>query len=816
MKISLNWIRELLNNPSGFSDEQIISSLEKLGYEIESINQQGSSVLSKVQVVKILDIKKHPNADKLALCELTDGINTYNVVCGAPNVYIGMVAPYAPVGSVLSDGTKIEVRKIRGVESRGMLCSAKELGISDDHSGILELDESFKLGDSLDKYFNDIIVEISTPANRYDCLGHIGIAKELAIKLGVDFRLKEDTIQTLESKLLPFFNVKITSKDLCKRYIAINIQSVNNKVKLPFYIIQRLSSCGIRSINPLVDISNYVMLEVGHSVHIFDFDKLTGGKIIVRCAKNNESILALDGKNYVLDESVIIISDEEKLIAIAGIIGGENSCVDENTKNVVIESAVFNRSMIRLARKKLDINTEASYRFERGSGWKLCELAALKTQKLILKYCGGEVVKFTDEKDIEYYKNLTSYQSNGINVNLDFISSLLGINVEIKDFIELMRKLDAEVVFNKDYETTKKFVVLPPIDRQDIKFQADIAEEIARFIGYENIPDTLPSLISPYIGRNKLDILKDKIIDFLLSYGLNQAINYSLCSERENEVVKDNETKKILIFNPVSKEYTELKLTLFSSLLKNIITNYNNQTENSAFFELGKIYYRDEKNYIEEERIGIITHGEFEIHPWKKDFLEYDFYFINGLVENLLKTLKINYVKNFEFSQKDTIRPTLKEELLENYIEYLDENNRVIATTFEIKKEKLKLKLPKKIFCCEIYLDIIKDLCEDIEVFYKPLPKYPFVLRDLCLSLPNKDISYKKITEIIKNFVSKNFPDTSIEIKLADYYEKDKLLSLTLSMKIQSALKTLKDEEVNNIIGLLIEELKKYNIDIRR
>lgn len=200
----------------------------------------------------------------------------------------------------------------------------------------------------------------------------------------------------------------------------------------------------------------------------------------------------------------------------------------------------------------------------------------------------------------------------------------------------------------------------------------------------------------------------------------------------------------------------------------------------------------------------------------EKRFLEYDFYFINGLVENLLKTLKINYVKNFEFSQKDTIRPTLKEELLENYIEYLDENNRVIATTFEIKKEKLKLKLPKKIFCCEIYLDIIKDLCEDIEVFYKPLPKYPFVLRDLCLSLPNKDISYKKITEIIKNFVSKNFPDTSIEIKLADYYEKDKLLSLTLSMKIQSALKTLKDEEVNNIIGLLIEELKKYNIDIRR
>ncbi|MFN3550518.1 MAG: phenylalanine--tRNA ligase subunit beta [Endomicrobiia bacterium] len=816
MKLSLNWIKEILNSQVDISDDKIISVLEDLGYEIESIQKQKSEVLSKVKVVKVLDLQKHPNADKLTLCRISDGKKEYNVVCGAPNVYKGMLTAYICSGNVLADGTKIEVRKIRGIESNGMLCSEKELGISENHSGILELDESFKIGDSLDKYFNDTIIEISTPANRFDCLGHLGIAKEVAIKLGIEFRNKNESISVLESKQLPFFDVKVVSNELCKRYIAINIQNVNNNCKLPFYITQRISSCGIRSINPLVDISNYVMLETGHSVHIFDYDKLLGGKIVVRCAESGESIVALDGKKYNLDKDIIIIADEKNPIAIAGIIGAKESSVNNETKNVVVESAVFNRSMVRLARKKLSITTEASYRFERGSGWQLCELAAMRTQQMILNYCKGNIARFTDYKDLEYYKNITSHFTNGINVNLNFISSLLGIEVEIKDFIELMRKIGSEVILGKSAEETKRLIVLPPLNRPDIKFQADIAEEVARFYGYEKIPTTIPNIVSSTIKIDNYSRIKNKIINLMSCYGVSQAINYSLCSSKENEVVKDCNTKKIVVLNSVSNEFNELRLSLLSGLLRNLITNYNNQNENIALFEIGKIYYRENNNTIEKENLGIILCGSKNFLSWRQKILDYDFYFINGIIENLLSELKIKYKKKYFVSNKNSSRPLLDESLVKNYLEYLSQNDEVIGFSCELKKDKFKLtKISAPVLYSEIYLDIISDLFQK-EYIFESLAKYPFVLRDLCLVLPDENINYEQIVETIKDFIKNNFKTISIEIEAIDYYKKDNFLSLTLSLKLQDKTKTLTDGETNDIINLILEELRKYRIELRR
>ncbi len=816
MKISLNWIKEILNSQVNISDEKIISVLEDLGYEVESVQKQRIDILSNVKVVKILDVQKHPNADKLTLCRVSDGSKEYNVVCGAPNVYKGMITAYIPEGYILADGTRIEVRKIRGVESNGMLCSEKELGISEDHSGILELDENFKIGNTLEKYFDDKILDISTPANRFDCLGHLGIAKEVAIKLGIEFIYKNDLISFLESKQLPFFDVKVASNELCRRYIAINLQDVDNKSKLPFYIKQRLSCCGIRSINPLVDISNYVMLETGHSVHIFDYDKLSNGKIIVRLAENGESIVALDSKKYELDKSIIIIADEKKPVAIAGIIGGQESSVSSETKNIVIESAVFNRSMVRLARKKLSINTEASYRFERGSSWQLCELAAMRTYHMILTYCKGKIVRFTDYKDLEYYKKITSHLTNGINVNLNFISSLLGIEVEIKDFIELMRRIESEVILGKSAEETKRLIVLPPLNRPDIKFQADIVEEVARFYGYEKIPATMPNIVSFTKKTDTYSKIKNKIINLMSCYGINQAINYSLCSYKENEIVKNHNTKKIIVLNSVSNEFNELRLSLLSGLLRNLITNYNNQNENVALFEVGKIYYIENDNIIEKESLGIILCGQKNFLSWNKKILNYDFYFLNGIIENLLSELKIKYKKNYGSAKKNTSRPLLDESLVKNYLEYLYKDNEIIGFSCELKKDEFKLtKIPSAVFYAEIYLDIVSDLCKK-EYIFENLPKYPFVLRDLCLVLPDENISYDLIIETIEEFVKNNFKTINIEIEASDYYKKDNFLSLTLSFKLRDKTKTLTDEEANKIINLILYELKKYKIELRR
>jgi phenylalanyl-tRNA synthetase beta chain len=368
------------------------------------------------------------------------------VVCGATNIYIGMIAPYVSEGTVLPNGIKIEKRKIRGIESNGMLCSQKELCLGDDHSGIIDLDKDFVLGESLKKYVSDTVVEISTPANRFDCLGHSGIVRKLAIKFGLNYTPEKTVFE--ETKNLPFYDLKIESPDLCPKYIATNITNVRNDIKIPFFIRHRLSICGVRSINPLVDISNYVMLEVGHSVHIFDADKLEGNKIIVRRAKKDEKILALDGKEYILSSENIVIADETKPVAIAGIIGGELSSVDFNTKNIVIESAIFNREMVRKTRKNLGVSTEASYRFERGSGWGMCDRAAFKTIQLVLLYCGGKLTKFIDLKDAQYQQNL----SRKLKVNLKFISNLLGIDLVEDDLFKVVKNLGGEIVFSEKTE----------------------------------------------------------------------------------------------------------------------------------------------------------------------------------------------------------------------------------------------------------------------------------------------------------------------------------------------------------------------------
>ncbi len=810
MKLSLSWLKELLAGLKNFSDNEIISSIEQLGYEIESVKYIGHNI-DNVKTVQIVNIEKHPSADKLSLCDITDGTKTYKVVCGANNIYVGMLAAYIPAGSVLPNGTKIEVRKIRGVESQGMLCSEKELGLGEDHTGILELPKELPLGSSLGEIFKDTIIEISTPANRYDCLGHVGIAKELAIKLNLDFKIERIVTDTL--KPVAFFDVKIESFTLCPRYFAININSVNNKIVLPYFITQRLKNCDFRSINPLVDISNYVLLEIGHPVHIFDLDKIKSEKIIVRRGKPTEKILALDGKEYHLDENIIVISDIEKPIAIAGIIGAENSAVSLDTKNIVIESAMFNRRMIRLARKKLNISTEASYRFERGCGWDLCELAALRTCMLVLKYCGGTVEKFSDFKDIEYYYSLTRHTNSGIKVDLKFISNLIGSSVSIEELFRILRGLGGEIVLkevSKIDPNESSFLFIPPVNRQDIRFQADVAEEYLRFKGYEIVNDTLPTLSNKELTKNSFDKLKNTIVEKLVSYGFFQVMNYSLCSSEENSYVKNIEQKKIRVVNPISNEYSELRCSLLAGLLKNVSLNYNNQQENLLLFELGKVYYKEAENVREEEQIGLIIAGKHKFFAWKQDVLEYDFYFMSGVIENLLSFLDIKYKKVFP------TEPINYSSIVKDCVCYysLENTSLLLASLYEIDKSQFK-KIPHKIFYGEIYIEKILPLFNEQKKFTE-LSVYPFVCRDLSLTVPD-NIQYDEIINIIKNC---SFNEI-VDINIFDYYQKvisdkEKITTIGLNIKFQHKEKTLTDEEVNKIVALLLEKLKTYGIELRK
>ncbi|MCX7941232.1 MAG: phenylalanine--tRNA ligase subunit beta [Endomicrobia bacterium] len=813
MKLSLQWLRELIGSvQSDISDTDILNALEQLGYEVESIKSFNSKILSNIKVVKVLSVNKHPNADKLTVCKITDGVENKEIVCGAPNVYEGMYAAYVPSGAVISGNIKVEKRKIRGIISEGMLCSAKELDLYDDHSGILELDSEFQLGSTLDKYFHDKIVEVSTPANRYDCLGHLLIAKELAVKFKLDFKMETDVLAELENKKLPFFDVKISSYELCKRYIAIQINNVNNKVKLPFRIMFRLNSLGLRSINPIVDISNYVMLEVGHSVHIFDYDKISNGKILVRKAINGEEILALDGKSYVLNEEVTVIADDVKPIAIAGIIGGENSCVDENTTNLLIESAVFNRSKIRIARKTLGINTEAAYRFERGSGWNLCELAAGRVYQLILKHCGGQVTKFSDMKDVEYYNNLMSYQHSGIKTDLNFISSLLGVEVDNKEFIDIMRRIGFEVRLSyENLSLNRQVYLLPPVNRQDIKFQADIAEEYLRFTGYESVPETLPTSIQKFVGRDDIWFFVETIIKYLVSMGLTQVVNYSLCSSKENEIVVNVDNKKVLVLNPVSKEFSELRLSLLPSLLRNLNTNYNNQVENVALFELGKVFYKTDHRTTEELQLGIIAHGEYDYLGWQHRKYKYDLYFICGVIETLFKYLGIDFIK--EVKLNSNIRTFINKEFFVNTLYYIEKRTMTLLSFVgELQRQKLKLKLPQNVYYAEIYIEELMKFVKQ-EKIYQPLPKYPFVIRDLCFIVPEK-MNFWRVEKMINDIISSEGLIHSLGLK--DLYKRDDKTFITITLQIQDRNKTLTDEETNIVVNKIIDVLEKNGLQLRR
>ncbi len=806
MKLSLNWLLELLPGLKNFTDKEIISAIEHLGYELEDIKFLGKG-LECVRIVKILNIKKHPLADKLQLVEITDGKEIFTVVCGAKNIYVDMVAPYADAGTVLPNGLKIEKRKIREIESNGMLCSQQELLLGDDHSGIMDLGTEFVLGESLKKYVSDTIVEISTPANRFDCLGHVGIVRELAIKFGLNYPPEKMLIE--ETKNLPFYDLKVENSSICPKYIATSIINLKNDFKLPYFIRHRISVCGLRSINPLVDISNYVLLETGHPVHIFDTEKLEGNKIIVRKAKNGEKILALDGKEYELSLEDIVISDEKNPVAIAGIIGSEKACVSNSTKNILIESALFNREMVRKTRKRLGIITEASYRFERGSGWDMCNYAAFRTVQLVLLYCGGQLNKFIDLKDVQYQQSL----KKNLKLNLTFISNLLGIQVFEDDLFRVVKDLGGEIVFAE--KQTGDYIIVPPNSRPDWIYQADVAEEIARFKGYEKIPSTFPYIYNSEPEDIKQELFLKQVVNYFVSIGFFQTINYSLCSEEENKLVKNYETDRIIISNPLSKEYSQMRLSLFSGLLRNLITNKNVQTEKLLLFEQGKIYYKRNYKINEEERIGFIITGEKKFISWKNETIKYDKYFIKGVVESLFKKLGVEYKTNYPKLEQKQSMCNLNDDLIERLIEYVIED-KIISFVCEIDKSKIKVKSKYPIFYGELFIDRIAEIIKNNNKHFVELPRYPFVIRDLSLTV-GKNIKYEDVVNIIKNFSNNNLSTGEIiEIELFDYYKKDDITNISLSLKFQNREKTLTDEETNKIFFSLINELSKHSIELRK
>lgn len=782
MKISINWLKEFVD---------IDVSVEELAYRltmagIETAAVKNSSIDKNVVVAKILSVEKHPNADKLSVCEVTDGQNNYKIVCGANNIKAGDLVPLAKIGAKLPGG-EIKKAVLRGVESQGMLCSSVELEVGDDASGIFILPADAKIGLSLNEYLNsNQSIETETTINRGDCLSVFGIAREIAAVFNK--KIKKE-IKDYGVKPKNIFPVEIKNPGKCPRYTGFIIKNV--KVgSSPRWLIDRLTNCGLRPINNIVDITNYILLEYGQPLHAYDVDKLKN-KILVRNAKSQEKIIALDNNEYPLDDEILVIADEKQPVAIAGVIGGTPASVTDVTKNIFLEAAYFDPISIRKTSRKLAVSTDSSYRFIRGIDAKNVPNIAMIAVEMIQKICGGEIV----EGAVDIYP--TPPEPIRIELDVNRVNKILGAEISIDEIKDILTRLG--FIFNLQ-PSTFNLSVFVPSHRNDVKDEIDLVEEIARIYGYNNIKtNDKISFKTNISAADKMEQIIGRVKDIAVSAGFFETISYNFVSKEDLLKLKLKESEWE-IKNPVSQEEPFLTTSLIPQLIKNAVGNFNRGKKDIKFFEIGRIFLEKEKTFFSGVAAGQLPGW------WKEKPPAVDFYFLKGFIETVFNGLGI-FRYRFERNDNGTFHKNQSAEI------------KISAQTVghfgllnpDIKSE-LDLKTDLHLF--EIVLDELADFT-DFGKTYIPIPKYPSVERDLAIEV-SQNFPADEITDVIK----KAGADILSELKLFDFYEgvqiKEEHKSLAFRMTFISRDCTLKDEEVNTAIKKIISQLeKKFNAKVR-
>ena len=579
MKISLNWIKDYVNL-DGISTEEIVNKLTMSGLEVEDYVDQNEKY-SGIIVGLVKDVQKHPNADKLTVCTVFDGKTDLQVVCGAPNVEKGQNVAFAPIGSIIPKG-KMEMKKvkIRGIESNGMICAEDELELSDDHSGIMILNDEFSAGTAISEALklNDVLLEIAITPNRPDALSHIGVARDLSAIFNRELRIPKLDFQESQKDIKQLATVEIEDKLNCPRYSAKVVTGLTIK-ESPEWLQNKLTKIGLRPINNVVDVTNFILHELGQPLHAFDLDKLAGKKIIVKSLTEELKFTTLDSKQRVLPSGTMMICDGNREVAIAGVMGGENSEVTESTKNILIESAYFNPTSIRKTSKKLQLATDSSYRFERGTDPSNTVFAAQRAAQLIASIAGGEIAKgIIDEYPVKI-------KQKEITFRLARMKKLLGYEVPKSEVIKIFQKLGINLL--KDMVDSLEVIV--PAHRPDIEREADLIEEVARISGYEKIPVIEKVSITLHKRKDDFD-LEDKIRENAVALGFNEMVNNPLIPESDAKVTGS----PIEISNPQSQDMAYLRTSLLVSALPVISNNIKKGEKDIAVFEIGNVFNKTE------------------------------------------------------------------------------------------------------------------------------------------------------------------------------------------------------------------------------
>ncbi|WP_416191042.1 phenylalanine--tRNA ligase subunit beta [Neisseria sp. CCUG12390] len=786
MQFSYSWLKKQAN--PNLSAEELAHLLTMAGLEVEE-TETAAPMFSGVVVAEVKSVEKHPDADRLNVTKVDAGTGELiQIVCGAPNVKPGIKVPCSLPGAVLPGDFKIKPTKMRGVESNGMLCSTDELGLPDDGvDGLHILPEDAPVGQDLREYFDldDTLFTLKITPNRTDCLSIKGIAREVSALTQCAFN--PVMIQTASVQSGKKQAVRIDAPEDCGRFISRVIENVNAGAQTPVWMKQRLERSGVRSVSALVDIGNYVMLELGQPMHVFDADKINGS-IIVRRAENGETLECLNEKTVTLADNTLVIADEKGVLSMAGLMGGEASAVSDGTRNIVLEAAYFNPVTISGKSRQYGFGSDSSFRFERGVDWALQADAVERATELVQQICGGEAGEM-----VEAQGRLP--QAKQVEIRLARLEKMLGVSVPTSQVETILQHLGLNPV-----QTAEGFSVTAPSFRFDIEIEADLVEEIGRVYGYENIPDDHTS------GRLKMSALPETkrprfaVYNEMAARGYQEAVSYAFVDEQWEQDFAAN-TDPIRLQNPLAAQYAVMRSTLIGGLVEILQNNLNRKQNRVRIFEIARVFSKDsDGRFVQKERIGGLWYGSVVAEQWGEKVRPADFYDIKADVENLLDGKAVSFVK----AQHPALHPGRTADIVSDGM--------VIGFVGELHPKWLqKYDLPQAALVFEIDMDAV--LSRE-KTRYQAVSKFQPVRRDLAFVVP-ENMSHDELLAAL--YAEANH--LVREISLFDVYRGAGLPEGTKSMALKVILQdmetTLTDDVVEPLVTKLVESAAAVGAQLR-
>jgi phenylalanyl-tRNA synthetase beta chain len=794
MKFSEKWLREWVN--PAIDTEALSEQLSMAGLEVDAVDPVAGD-FDGVVIGEVVECGQHPDADKLRVTKVNVGEDELlDIVCGAANCRAGLKVAVAKVGAVLPGGFKIKKAKLRGQPSHGMLCAFEELGMAESSDGILELPADAQIGQSIREYFNldDVTIDVDLTANRSDCLGIKGLAREVGVLNGID--VNELAIPAVEPTIDDKIEIELVNSQACPRYLGRVVKGINLDAVTPLWMVEKLRRSGIRSIDPVVDITNYVLLELGHPMHAFDLNAIEGG-IKVRSAAENEELVLLDGNTAKLKSSTLVIADHNKALAMAGIFGGENSGVKEGTTDILLESAFFSPLAIAGQARSYGLHTDASHRYERGVDYQLQRDAMERATALLLEIAGGQagpVVEAVSEADLPEDKSVTLRRAR--------LDRVIGYHIEDSKVTDILTRLGLDVTFAND-----SWTATVPSYRFDISIEEDLIEEVARVFGYNNIPNVAPTAALKMTDHQEARLPVSRLRNELVARGYQEAITYSFVDPKKQQLLHP-ESDALVLPHPISVEMSAMRVSLMPGLLNAVAYNQNRQQSRIRLFEHGLKFIKDEaaENGVRQTPvIGGVVYGNTHNEHWGIVSRKTDFFDVKGDVEALLVLCNDKARFSFKAQECDGLHPGQSAAIYAN-----GEKVGFIGAVHPQLQKSLDLNETAYVFEVETAAIAQRQLPEAVSI-----SKFPSNRRDIAILVAD-DV---KIGDILES-IEKVGGNQLVDLNLFDVYKGKGIepgyKSLAIALTLQAVDRTLEEKDINDTVEIVVAELaKQFNASLR-